>query len=290
MALGDLNYQRERGAHKEDIADTRGYEEKLYNRGRTDKLSDIEAEHKYNDIVRKDTQGFQVSQQDRQFAQQFQMQKQSQSFQAGQQARQQEFAAGENEKERAARLQQLQNKPSAGMSVAAQKELFDTEDAIHGSKAAVKSFQEALKINKQAMGGYGSGALATAGGILPEAIRPATVDATKELDNILQGSALPQLKAIFGGMPTEGERAILLEVQGSSAQPASVREGIFKRAMDAANTRIKINEQKAKQLRSGTYFTESGGVNIPEENNMQSPVIPSQDAIAAELARRRKGK
>ncbi|MFA6040947.1 MAG: hypothetical protein WC733_05560, partial [Methylophilus sp.] len=100
FALGDLNYQRERGARKEDITDQRGYEETVYNRGRADKLSDVDAQRKYEDIVRKDQQGFQVSQQDRQFAQQFQMQKQSQGFQAGQNAlsrEQQERMAGLND-------------------------------------------------------------------------------------------------------------------------------------------------------------------------------------------------
>ncbi len=96
LALGDLNYQRERGARKEDITDQRGYEEKLYNRGREDKLSDTDAERKYQDIVRKEQQGFQVSQQDRQFKQQFQMQAQNQGFQASQQDKSQQFQAGQN--------------------------------------------------------------------------------------------------------------------------------------------------------------------------------------------------
>ena len=88
--LGQLGKQDDRayaqGQKVEDrtYADTR--EEKLYNRDRTDKLSDTEAAHKYDDIVRKDTQGFQVSQQDRQFAQAYKLQAQSQNFLAGQNA------------------------------------------------------------------------------------------------------------------------------------------------------------------------------------------------------------
>jgi hypothetical protein len=145
-----------------------------------------------------------------------------------------------------------------GLSATAQKELFEADETVEGSKAAIGSFKQALALNKQAMGGFGSGALATAGSVLPDFARPDTVDATKELDNILQNAALPQLKAIFGGMPTEGERAILLEVQGSSAQPAKVREGIFNRAIAAANKRIQVNADKAKRLRAGTYFSDDG--------------------------------
>jgi len=164
-----------------------------------------------------------------------------------------------------------------GLSAASQKELFDTEDAISGSKQAIKAFDQALAINDKAMGGFGAGALATAGSVLPDALRPNAIDSTQELDNILQGSALPQLKAIFGGMPTEGERAILLDVQGSSSKPASVRKGIFKRAKTAAENRIKYNSQKAKQIRDGTFFGEEGGVDIN---------APAADPISAEMARR----
>lgn len=101
--LGQLNKQDDRAyAHGEKV-DDRQYqdtrEEKLYNRNRTDKLSDTDAERKYQDIVRSDMQGFQVSQQDRQFAQQYKLQAQSQGFQAGQNAlsrAQQKELAGAN--------------------------------------------------------------------------------------------------------------------------------------------------------------------------------------------------
>jgi hypothetical protein len=85
--LAQIGKQDDRAYAKGEKLEDRAYadtrEEKLYNRGRTDKLSDIDAERKYQDIVRADTQGFQVSQQDRQFAQQYKLQSQSQGFTAG---------------------------------------------------------------------------------------------------------------------------------------------------------------------------------------------------------------
>ena len=98
------------------------------------------------------------------------------------------------------------------------------------------------------------------GTILPDAMRPESVDATLNLDNILQSQALPQLKAIFGGMPTEGERKILLDVQGSSSQPPKVRAEIFKRAEKAINDRLTFSKDKAQRLRAGTYFSGDGAV------------------------------
>ena len=80
--LSRMDKQDDRAYAKGEKIDDRQYadtrEEKLYNRNRQDKLSDVDAERKYQDIVRADQQGHQVSLQDRQFAQQFQMQAQSQ--------------------------------------------------------------------------------------------------------------------------------------------------------------------------------------------------------------------
>lgn len=108
------------------------------------------------------------------------------------------------------------------------------------------------------MGFTGAGALASAGSLLPEAVRPEAVDATQNLDNILQTAALPQLKAIFGGMPTEGERKILLDVQGSSSKSPAVRKDIFDRAEKAIQARLKFGADKVKRLREGTYFSGEG--------------------------------
>jgi hypothetical protein len=278
------NRTEDRGWQVADKAESRGFQ-----------VSDKADDREFQRLMGKEQFGQQLTMQENQFKQAYQMQKQNQGFQAGQQARSQDFQAGENKLTREQQLNLLLNKPR-GMSIAAQKELIDTEDGTQGSREAVKSFNKALTINNEAMGGFGAGALATAGSILPDFARPNTVDATKELDNVLQGSALPQLKAIFGGMPTEGERAILLEVQGSSSQPAKVREGIFNRAIEAANKRIQYNTEKAKQLRNGTYFTEDGGVNIPELPTTDGSIMPNNEPmpdfqlLAQKELARRKGK
>lgn len=168
------------------------------------------------------------------------------------------------------------------MSATAQKELIQTEEEMQGSHQAIKNLQSALSVNDQAMGFSGAGAVASAGSLLPDALRPKTVDATVELDNILQGSALPQLKSIFGGMPTEGERKILLDIQGSSGKTASQRKPIIERAIQAAQNRIKFNQQKAEQLRGGTYFSGEGGLETTVGPSASPPaaggVAPYDDA------------
>ncbi len=156
-----------------------------------------------------------------------------------------------------------------GMSATAQKELIETEEQVQGGQAAIELLKQAKAINNQAMGFSGAGAVASAGSLLPEMIRPESIDATQNLDNILQSSALPQLKAIFGGMPTEGERKILLDVQGSSSKPPKVRAEIFKRAEAAINNRLQFSQDKAKSLRDGSYFSEGGAT--PQAANGGKP-------------------
>ena len=171
------------------------------------------------------------------------------------------------------------------MSSTAQKELIQTEEELQGSHQAIQNLQNALAINKDAMGFTGAGAVASAGSLLPESIRPKTVDATVDLDNLITGSALPQLKAIFGGMPTEGERKVLLELQGSSSKTPSQRQAIFDRAIQAANNRIKFNTQKAQQLRGGQYFSGDGGLDTTAAPNPGMPKPAPSTAPAGGPAR-----
>lgn len=159
------------------------------------------------------------------------------------------------------------------MSATAQKELIQTDEEVQGGQQATQALRQALAINDEAMGFAGAGIVSSAGTLLPEGIRPKAIDATQNLDNILQSSALPQLKAVFGGMPTEGERKVLLEVQGSSSKSPAVRKEIFNRAIKAAEKRIEFSQKKAKSLREGTYFSED------QANSAPAKTEPSLDDI-----------
>lgn len=168
-----------------------------------------------------------------------------------------------------------------GMSPTAQKELIQTDEEIQGGQAALISLQQAKDINDKAMGFKGAGVVSSIGTLLPEGIRPDVVDATENLDNILTAGALPQLKAIFGGLPTEGERKVLLEIQGSSSKPASVRKEIFARAEAAAKKRLEFSQQKAKALRDGTYFSGDGGSEAPAAPSAEPKKVANDADFAA---------
>jgi len=161
------------------------------------------------------------------------------------------------------------NPPKTALSSAAQKEVFEADEMVQASKNAIGMLQEAKKLNKTAYSGVGAKPRAIIASNL--GLGSGGADDTVNLDNLMTGQALESLKATFGGMPTEGERKILLDIQASADKTPSQRAAILDRAEKAAERRIKFNESKAKALRGGTYFT----------NQPPTPDAPSNDVRSA---------
>lgn len=160
-----------------------------------------------------------------------------------------------------AREMQSQNMPpKTQLSASAQKELFEADEMAQASRNAIGMLREAKKLNNTAYSGVGAKTRAVVASNLGVGGRSA--DDTINLDNLMTGQALESLKATFGGMPTEGERKILLDIQASADKTPTQRKAILDRAEQATLRRIKFNEEKAKALRSGTYFT-----NQPQPQN-----------------------
>jgi hypothetical protein len=78
--------------------------------------------------------------------------------------------------------------------------------------------------------------------------------ATEELTNVITSNSLAELKSIFGGNPTEGERKILLDIQGSVNKAPDVREKIFARAKQMAQRRLDLARKQAEEIRGGDYY------------------------------------
>lgn len=162
-----------------------------------------------------------------------------------------------------------QNKPAAKtpLSATAQKELFEADEMVQASRNALGMLREAKRLNQTAYSGIGAKPRAVIASNL--GMGSGGADDTINLDNLMTGQALESLKATFGGMPTEGERKILLEIQASADKTPSQRKAILDRAEQAAQRRIKFNEKKANALRSGTYFT--------EQQQPQQDIAPTRD-------------
>jgi hypothetical protein len=135
--------------------------------------------------------------------------------------------------------------------------LTDAEQAIASGEQAVRDFSRALELNPTAY----SGGLATtraAIGSVTSSSDPAYL-ATEEYANLTTQNALNALKTTFGSNPTEGERKILLEVQGSVGKPPAVRERILRRAMGVAQRVIERNKAMIPKIQGGYYSTRTDG-------------------------------
>lgn len=140
------------------------------------------------------------------------------------------------------------------------KAILEADDMVAVNEAAIDALKQAKDLSSQANAGWLSGTRATIGNNLPDwavpdlVSSPESSEATQNFDNAVVGQALTQLKAIFGGAPTEGERKILLDLQGSSNLQPGVREKILDRAIVMAEKRLEFNRERAESLRGNTYY------------------------------------
>lgn len=154
------------------------------------------------------------------------------------------------------------------------KAIMEADEGVMAAETAIKALNDAKGLSPRANSGIGAGARAWAGNMLPDILVPDRVSspessqATSELENVVTSQALAQLKSIFGAAPTEGERKILLDIQGSIGQPDSVRQKIYDRGIAMAQRRLEFNRQRAAELRGGDFYRSpekraQGGGNQP---------------------------
>ena len=157
---------------------------------------------------------------------------------------------------------------SEQLTAADRKAILEADDKTQANASAISTLEQALELNKKANAGWGAGVRTSIGTNLPDVLVPDVISspesgqAAAELDNAVISNALEQLKATFGGMPTEGERKILIDLQGSINQPREVRQAIYNRALALARQRLEINRQEAEKLRGGTYYKPGGAATV----------------------------
>lgn len=172
---------------------------------------------------------------------------------------------------------QAQKNEGKQLSPTSQKELFEADDTMVASQNAKTALTRALELNDKAYEGALAGGRAAVMSNIPGAPKEGA-NAAVDLNNIVTGQALEQLRATFGGMPTEGERKVLLDVQGSVNMTAPQRKEVWERAIKLVERREKIAKERADQLRGGTYFKPQGGPTVP-------PVDLSQNRRSSDKTR-----
>ncbi|RVK59161.1 hypothetical protein CN126_14525 [Sinorhizobium meliloti] len=149
---------------------------------------------------------------------------------------------------------------SQSLTATDKKAILEADEMVAANQSALDALSQAEGLSDEANSGWFAGARASIGNNLPDWMVPDIVSspqssqATTDMDNAIIGQAITQLKTIFGGNPTEGERNILLELQGSSTMPREVRKQVFSRARALAEKRLQFNNDRAADLRGGTYY------------------------------------
>lgn len=161
-----------------------------------------------------------------------------------------QFAVSQGFKGTMLEFQKASKQAGRGLTAGDRKAILEADEGAYAGQNVVRSIDAALALNDQSLSGYGAKTRAEIGSMFGHDASEATL----EMDNLVVSRALESLKATFGGMPTEGERKILLEVQGSVNQAPDVREAIFNRAREAAERRIQYNQQRAEGVRSGEMY------------------------------------
>ena len=128
----------------------------------------------------------------------------------------------------------------------------ESENTLNSSNAVIASLTKALALNNKAYSGLGAKQRAIARSQLGD---DEGANATIELDNLIGEQALSSLRSIFGGNPTEGERAILIDLQASANKTPAQRKAIMDRAMAAAKARGDAASRRMQAIGDGTYGT-----------------------------------
>ena len=169
------------------------------------------------------------------------------------------------------------------LSATEQKEFYEAEDTVASAPNLLSALEEAKTLNKTAYSGAMADErawLASNVGNIFGAETP-NADATVNMKNVVQSQALENLKNIFGGMPTEGERKILLEMQASTEKTPKQREDILNRAMAMAQRRIDASKQKMEGISTGSIYQTQGSVPqevMPAQTPQGAPAQVSSDA------------
>ncbi|MEN3234736.1 hypothetical protein PUR29_14135 [Methylobacterium ajmalii] len=173
------------------------------------------------------------------------------------------------------------------LSATDKQAIQEADDNVMAAQGAINSMRQARELSKKAYDGPTAGIRGTVTSLFGSEAG----EATKALDNVVTTNSLSQLKAIFGGNPTEGERKILLDVQGAANQPQAVRDGIFERAAAMAQRRLEYNQRRADDLRGGTYYKKGAGASVAPQGEMPAPAtepggsqVSAPDPLAAARA------
>jgi hypothetical protein len=154
------------------------------------------------------------------------------------------------------------------MSDAELTKVLGTKEVIGTLEGAIGDVRQAITLNQNAYGG--SLGEATEENItkifLP---KDQKLINTRLLKNFLSAQGVAKLRASFGGNPTEGERAILLSLEGIDALSSKERDAIMIRTLDALDKKLARERTTLEGLQSGSLrrYTQPQTLTPPTAGN-----------------------
>jgi len=128
----------------------------------------------------------------------------------------------------------------------------ETEDTVATIKQSLGDLKQAYALNPNSLAGgwmdRGQQFLSEAAGS-----KDPTIINTRILNNLLGAQGLAKLKTTFGGNPTEGERAILLELEGIGSKTKEERGAVIRRTYKVLQDKQAREQKRLDDISSGAY-------------------------------------
>lgn len=147
---------------------------------------------------------------------------------------------------------QNQQTQQAKLSPAEMKLKTDVEDILTSTDQAMLDLKRAYQLNPNTFD-TSLGDVAQRKVLETAGVKDPKVLATREQTNLLSKSAVGKLKTAFGGNPTEGERKILLDMEGIDAKSKEERATIMKNSYMALKARREREQKRLNEINQGLY-------------------------------------
>lgn len=146
----------------------------------------------------------------------------------------------------------FQKEKESKLTAAEVKMKSEAEDNLSNMDQALKDLSQAYKLNPNT---FDSSLVDVAQQKLLEAVgsKDPKVLATRTQSNLLSKQGLAKLKASFGGNPTEGERKILLDLEGIGAKTKEERAAIMRNAYSALKAKRERENKRLNEINQGLY-------------------------------------
>jgi len=147
------------------------------------------------------------------------------------------------------------------LSAAEVKMKSETEELLGNANQALKDIQQAYKLNPNT---FDSSLMDKGTRLLLEntSSNDPKVVATRTMENLLSKEAIGKLRASFGANPTEGERGILLQLEGINSKSREERAAIMRNTYEALKASVSRNKKRLNEINAGLYrdTTKTGGL------------------------------